>query len=123
MTHIGTALAGEISLPSSGGRSNRSGLRSLLRLARSKPLGAVSALILTLLVLAAVFAPVLTPYDPLSNNHSIEMQAPSTHHPFGTDQFGRDVLSRILFGARVSLEVGLGATIAGGVNGPTLEDH
>src|SRR4029077_17630494 len=75
----------------------------------------ISAVILTVFVLAAVFAPVLAPYNPLSNNHSIEMQAPSARHLFGTDQFGRDVLSRILYGARVSLEVGLASVLVGGV--------
>jgi peptide/nickel transport system permease protein len=89
--------------------------RSLARLMRSKPLGAVSALILLAFIFVALFAPVLAPYNPLSTNHSIEMQAPSLQHPFGTDQYGRDVFSRIIYGARVSLVVGLGAAVIGGV--------
>src|SRR6266571_504773 len=94
----------EVGLELGGAAHARSAAGSLLRIARSKPLGAVSAAILLLFILAAVFAPVLAPYSPLSNNHSIEMQAPSVQHLFGTDQCGRDVLSRILYGARASLE-------------------
>jgi peptide/nickel transport system permease protein len=93
----------------------RAGAGSILRIARSKPLGAVSAVILIVFIVVAVFAPALAPYDPLSNNHSIEMHAPSASHLFGTDQYGRDVFSRILYGARVSLVVGVAAAIAGGV--------
>jgi peptide/nickel transport system permease protein len=115
MARVLSARADEIALESGSAARLRASAAGLLRLARSKPLGAVSALILILFVLAAVFAPVLSPYDPISNNHSIEMQPPSARHLFGTDQFGRDVLSRILYGARVSLEVGIGATVAGGV--------
>jgi len=109
------ARAGEIGLEPRSAARLQVAAGSLLRIARAEPLGAISAIILVLFILAAVFAPALAPYNPLSNNHSIEMQPPSSGHLFGTDQFGRDVLSRILYGARVSLEVGIGATIAGGV--------
>jgi peptide/nickel transport system permease protein len=74
---------------------------------RRKPLGAVSAAVLVTLVLAAVFADVLAPFDPLETRPEIRLQAPSRAHPFGTDDIGRDVLSRVIYGARISLWVGL----------------
>ena len=61
---------------------------------------------LALLLLAIVFAPLATPYDPIAKNTPERKQAPSTLHPFGTDRLGRDILSRVLYGGRVSLQVG-----------------
>jgi len=95
------------------------------RLARRKPLGAVSALIVLGLVVVAVLAPVLAPRDPNLFNLNerglpIRMQAPSTAFPLGTDPLGRDVLSRIIYGARVSLVVGLASVIIGTLLGTVL---
>ncbi|RCU47537.1 ABC transporter permease [Haloplanus salinus] len=74
-----------------------------------------------LFVLAAVFAPELAPYDPMAQEYAI-MQAPSlsSAHPLGTDSFGRDLLSRLMYGARVSLGVSLGAVTIGAVVGVSL---
>ena len=74
---------------------------------KKKPLGAVSAFLIAVLVLTAIFAGALAPYDPLDARPDIRLQAPSWAHPFGTDDIGRDVLSRIIYGARISLWVGL----------------
>jgi len=74
---------------------------------KRKPLGAVSAALLLVIVLTALFAPVLAPYDPLTTEPEVRLQAPSRAHLFGTDDIGRDVLSRIIYGARISLWVGL----------------
>ena len=60
-----------------------------------------------LLVLIALFADVLAPYDPLAPQPDIRLSAPSRDHPFGTDDIGRDVLSRVIHGSRISLWVGL----------------
>lgn len=87
----------------------------MLSFARSKPLGAGSALILLLVVLVAVFASAIAPYSPTVNNSAEALQGVSTRHIFGTDQFGRDILSRVIHGARISLYVGLGATLIGTV--------
>ena len=84
--------------------------RGLVGFARAKPLGAMGAVVLTLLVVMAVFAPVLAPYDPVATNQRAALQSPDGAHLLGTDQFGRDILSRVLQGARISLYVGLGAT-------------
>jgi peptide/nickel transport system permease protein len=81
--------------------------RSLLTAMRRKPLGAASAALIATLVLTALFADVLAPYDPLAPKPEIRLAAPSWQHPFGTDDIGRDVLSRVIHGARISLWVGL----------------
>lgn len=65
--------------------------------------------ILVLLVGCAIFAPVLAPYNPYESNMPIALQGPSTSHLMGVDELGRDILSRILYGARVSLIVGVEA--------------
>jgi len=72
-----------------------------------KPLGAVSAALIGLIVLSAIFADVLAPYDPLAPQPQIRLASPSREHPFGTDDIGRDVLSRIIYGSRISLWVGV----------------
>lgn len=74
---------------------------------KRKPLGAVSAGIILILVLTAIFADVLAPYDPLNAIPEHRLARPSQVHPFGTDDIGRDVLSRIIYGSRISLWVGL----------------
>ena len=81
--------------------------RALWRVMRKKPLGLASALLLVVLVLTAIFADVLAPYDPLDTHPEIRLQAPSRAHPFGTDDIGRDVFSRVVYGSRISLWVGL----------------
>jgi peptide/nickel transport system permease protein len=63
-------------------------------------------------VLAAIFAPLLTPYDPIKLDASMGLRPPSVAHPFGTDQLGRDVLTRVIYAARIDLQIGLiGVTI------------
>ena len=71
----------------------------------------VGGAIVTVLVLAAVLAPLIAPYDPYAMNPAIRLQPPSASNLFGTDNYGRDLLTRLVFGARVSLIVGL-ASIA-----------
>jgi peptide/nickel transport system permease protein len=83
--------------------------------------GAVVGLALTvLLVLAAVLAPWLAPYAPDAQDLRSRLRPPSPEHWFGTDEFGRDVLSRVLFGARISLLTGLVPVITGLVVGTSL---
>ncbi len=81
--------------------------RALYTTLKRKPLGAASAGLLAVIVLMAVFADVLAPYDPLATAPEIRLARPSWEHPFGTDDIGRDVLSRVIHGARISLWVGL----------------
>lgn len=79
--------------------------------------GWLGAGIVGLIVLAAIFAPLIAPYDPLALNIEDRLTAPDASHWLGTDQGGRDVLSRILFGARASLAVGIGAVLIGALIG------
>lgn len=96
---------------------SRSGV--LRRLARDK-VAAVAALVLTLIALAAVFAPVVSPYDPYLTDLTKVMQPPSAEHWFGTDNTGRDILSRVIFGARNTLMMGLVGVLVGGLLGGTM---
>ncbi len=81
---------------------------------RKHKLAVVSAIYLVLVILTAIFAPVIAPHDPYANDLQLarfgEPASPSLAHPFGSDQLGRDQLSRIIYGARVSLMVGFVAT-------------
>jgi peptide/nickel transport system permease protein len=82
-------------------------VQSLWTVLRRKPLGAASAMVIALLVLTAIFADVIAPYDPLETHPEIRLAKPSGEHFFGTDDIGRDVFSRVVHGARISLWVGL----------------
>ena len=85
----------------------------LWRFVRSSPLGAICALGLIVICLMAVFADVIAPYDPLEASYGQTRQPPSAAHPLGTDHLGRDVFSRVLYGARVTLMVGLSSVLLG----------
>ncbi len=80
-------------------------LLSPLRRALATPRGAVPGLILVLVIAAAIFAPLLTPYDYDIQNLPDSFKPPSMAHWLGTDEFGRDLMTRILYGARTSLSV------------------
>ncbi|QEE29211.1 ABC transporter permease [Terriglobus albidus] len=74
-------------------------------------LGMACAILLTIFILSGVFAPLLAPYDPLQLNLDARLQAPAIHHWFGTDELGRDILSRCIYGARISLSVATSVVI------------
>ena len=107
---------------SRGGRVARG---FLARLVREKPLGAASAAVVVLLIFVSIFAETLAPYDILEVNAKDRLQGTSAAHLLGTDHLGRDLLTRIIYGARLSLAVGLAATalnvvvalLIGGVSG------
>ncbi|MEF8790691.1 MAG: ABC transporter permease [Haloarculaceae archaeon] len=73
----------------------------------------LSAWLVLAVFLLAVFAPVVAPYSPYEENYDRSLASPSAEHPAGTDLTGRDVLSRMIFGTRVSLAVGVGAVLLG----------
>lgn len=85
----------------------------LLRFMREKPLGAAGLLIILFLVTVAVFATAIAPYDPLTMDFSVPQHPPSWAHPMGTDTFGRDILSNIIVGARISMGVAFLAVLLG----------
>lgn len=80
-------------------------------LIRQNKLASASAVLILLIILAAVFAPFVAPYDHLAQSLTDRLQTPSMAHWLGTDELGRDVLSRIIFGARISLTIGLVPTL------------
>jgi peptide/nickel transport system permease protein len=84
------------------------------------PLGAVGAAIMAIFVFAAVFADFLTRFDPVSTNSALSLAPPSGAHIFGADFMGRDIYSRIIYGARISLAVGLGSAGLGCAIGVAL---
>lgn len=86
---------------------SRSRGRTLWNLIKRQPLGTASGLLILIIVFTAIFADVLAPYDPLETRPDLRLLPPSLQHPFGTDDIGRDVFSRIIYGARISLWVGL----------------
>jgi peptide/nickel transport system permease protein len=88
-------------------------LGAVLFFVRRYPLGAIGALIMIAFVLTAIFADAITTYDPLTTNARASLAPPGDLHTLGADFMGRDVLSRIIYGARISLAVGLGATALG----------
>ena len=77
-------------------------------------------IILAMLVLMAIAAPLLTPYDPVGQELGQALERPSAAHPFGTDHLGRDILSRILHGARISLFIGVMGVALGLIVGVPL---
>ena len=103
-----------------GRRRGRRRLESLRRIAKRKYLATASAVVLMGLVFTAIFAPLLAPYDPLEVNVSERLEAPQLSHPMGTDEVGRDIMSRIIYGARVSLMVGIASVSVGTFIGITL---
>jgi peptide/nickel transport system permease protein len=84
--------------------------RALRRL-RRRPMAVAGLAVASLFVLMALFAPLIAPYDPAATNFSAVLQGPSAAHIMGTDDLGRDVFSRVVFGARASLEAGVLATL------------
>lgn len=97
------------------------GRRSALavRLMRDR-VALVSAVVLGLIVLSAMLAPWVAPYDPYFTDLAIAMQTPSAAHWFGTDNTGRDLLSRVLYGSRNTLMMGLAGVLMGGALGALL---
>jgi peptide/nickel transport system permease protein len=87
---------------------------------RTKPLGAGGALIILAMLFVAVFANLLAPFDPYLGDYALQFSRPSAEHWLGTDEFGRDVLSRLMYGARIALFVGFVASFAGCTVGALL---
>ena len=87
---------------------------------RRRPLGAIGAAIILVMLLAAVTAPFIAPYDPVAVDFSAMLSKPSRAHWLGTDSFGRDVLSRLIYGSQTALLVGFGASVFGATAGAIL---
>ena len=94
--------------------------KTLRRFVLRKPLGAFGAGIVLVLFLVALFAPLVAPHDPNESIRGARLVAPTWSHIMGTDNLGRDLFSRPVYGARISLIVGLGASVVGIVSGVAL---
>jgi peptide/nickel transport system permease protein len=95
-------------------------LARALNFCRRKPLGAIGLAIVVVFAVAGGFADWIAPFDPEENDFNSMMVAPSFLHFLGTDQFGRDIFSRLVFGARTAMIVGFGAAVGGGLMGLVL---
>ncbi|MCL0044546.1 ABC transporter permease, partial [Dehalococcoidia bacterium] len=87
---------------------------------RKRPLGAAGGIVLVVVVLAAIFAPLVATHDPIAQDHVKFVHPPGQEFLFGSDNLGRDVFSRIVYGARVSMHVGMLSVIGGTVIGTLL---
>ena len=92
-------------------------IHSLKKLLKSNYLFTLGILICLGWILAAVLAPVVAPYDPIAQDLSLRLEAPSAIHWFGTDNFGRDIFSRVIYGGRYSLLAGCLSVIIAGIIG------
>jgi peptide/nickel transport system permease protein len=93
---------------------------TVLHFCQREPLGAFGMAIVIVMAIAGFSAELIAPYNPTANDFAAMTEAPSWAHWLGTDQFGRDLLSRIIFGARTALIVGLTSALVGGVAGLVL---
>ena len=99
-----------IDIPSPSARAERNGvIRFIVRLFREKPLGAAGGVIFILFMLCGIFADVLAPYGMNQISPRNRLLAPSWAYPFGTDNLGRDMLSRCLYGAQISVIIAFAA--------------
>jgi peptide/nickel transport system permease protein len=88
-------------------------VEQVAKFVRTKPLGAAGALIILGLMVVAALADTVAPYDAYQADYSLQFARPSIEHWFGTDEFGRDLMSRIMYGARIALFVGFSASFIG----------
>jgi peptide/nickel transport system permease protein len=88
-------------------------VEAVVKFVRTKPLGAGGAVIILAMLFVALVARALAPYDPYVGDYALQFARPSAEHWFGTDEFGRDVMTRIMYGARIALFVGFTASFAG----------
>jgi peptide/nickel transport system permease protein len=93
---------------------------AIVKFVRTKPLGAAGAVVILIMALAAFFADVIAPYDAYELNQRLQFRAPSLAHWLGTDEFGRDVLTRLIYGARIALFIGFASSFLGSTAGAIL---
>ena len=97
----------EATLPVVGSTPRTDRVSSVRYFLRKNPRMLVGLVLLTILLFVAVFAPIIAPYDPIKVNITDALEPPSLNHLLGTDDLGRDVFSRVLWGSRISLSVGV----------------
>jgi peptide/nickel transport system permease protein len=92
----------------------------IMRFTLSQPVGFVALLFIILLMAASLFADVIVPHDPFTIDFGTILMPPSVEHPFGTDNLGRDVFSRVVYGARTALVIGIVSSLLGSVAGGVI---
>jgi len=102
------------------GAPKYSEIRRMLSVFFGRPLPVIGLIIIVLLIITAIFTSILAPYDPYKMNMPNKLKSPSMKHPLGTDSLGRDTLSRVIYGSRISLGIGLIATGIAAVFGMSL---
>ena len=100
-----------------GARPRSAAWTVVARFVRKKPLGAAGGALMLVMVVTAIFADLLQTHDPIATNAAYTLGSPNVEHWLGTDHLGRDIHSRIVHGARVSLVVGVASTLLGSVLG------
>ena len=100
--------------------TSRGWLAVVLEFCRARPLGAIGAAVVLQNLIVAAGANVMAPYDPVATDYGAMLAAPSRAHWLGTDAFGRDVLSRILFGSRTAMLVGFACALVGATVGAVM---
>jgi peptide/nickel transport system permease protein len=106
--------AESLAIPATRYARSQGQLAIVLRQLRRNPSAIIGGILVLLLIVIALAAPIIAPYDPLDQNFRDALVGPSSEHWFGTDDVGRDLLSRVIYGARISLRVGLVSVAIGG---------
>jgi peptide/nickel transport system permease protein len=109
-----------IASPSLAAAPSRRRANALLEFCRRQPLGAASFLVILAMMLAGVFSAQVAPYDPLHIDFALVLAPPSWEHWCGTDAFGRDIFSRLVYGSRTAMVIGLTASFLGSTIGAIL---
>ena len=109
-----TPVAAPVTAPARRPRS------AVLEFCRQQPLGAISLVAILAMMFAGIFAELVAPYDPLSIDFGAMLAAPNWEHWAGTDSFGRDIFSRIIYGARTALVIGFTSSLIGSTLGAIL---
>jgi peptide/nickel transport system permease protein len=118
MMHVNEPLDAAAQVPRATDRPRW--LSGVIRFTRRQPLGAAGAVIIVVMILAAVLAPAISPYDPLETDFLAMLSPPSAQHWLGTDAFGRDLLSRLIYGSRTALLVGFASAFLGATCGALI---
>ena len=109
---------GTVLLPDDSYVAPRGAWAATVRFLRRQPVGMIGIVLVAIFGFAGLFADWIAPYNPTANDFTAMTEAPSWVHLLGTDQLGRDILSRILFGARTAFIVGITSAVVGGLMNP-----
>ncbi len=120
MSLVAPTQSGSATLAADALGPRRGPVAATIRFIRRQPVGSIGMFLVLIFGLAGIFADVIAPYNPTANDFAAMTEAPSWAHWLGTDQLGRDVLSRILFGARTAFVVGITSALVGGFSGLVL---